>query len=68
MIARSLILAALLTGPAVFATPFDTTQVAQNTKWLAHLDVDRLKSSEIGQFLIETVKSAIARKRTRWFP
>jgi len=64
MIPRSLLLAALLTGPAVVAAPFDTTQVAQDTKWLAHLDVDRLKTSELGQFLIEAVKSAIASQKS----
>ncbi len=63
MTARSLLLAAtLLSGPAVFATPFDTTQVAEDTKWLAHLDMDRLKSSTLGQFLIESIKSAMPKQ------
>lgn len=63
MTARSLLLAAtLLSGPALFATPFDTTQVAEDTKWLAHLDMDRLKSSTLGQFLIESIKSAMPKQ------
>lgn len=62
MIARSLLLATLLSGPALFAAPFDTSQVAEDTKWLAHLDVDRLKSSSLGQYLIESVKAAIPKQ------
>ncbi len=59
-----LFLAAVAFGPALLAAPFDPTHIAQDSKWLAHLDVDRLKTSALGQTLIDALKGAMDRKDT----
>lgn len=61
---RLLFLAAVAFAPAVHAAPFDPTYIAQDSKWLAHLDVDRLKTSTLGQTLIDGLKEAMPRQDT----
>ncbi|HRE80772.1 MAG TPA: discoidin domain-containing protein [Opitutaceae bacterium] len=58
-----LLSASMLTGSVLtHAAPFDSNRVADNTKWLAHVDVEGLKKSSIGAFLIETAKAEMAKK------
>ncbi|MBP8257861.1 MAG: hypothetical protein KAX37_11090, partial [Opitutaceae bacterium] len=58
----SFLISALATGTLLTAAPFDPARVAENTKWLAHVDLDGLKASKIGGFVIERIKSEIAKK------
>lgn len=37
------------------ATPFDKAVISADAKWVLHLDVDRLRSSQLGRCLIEQV-------------
>lgn len=65
MISRLLLLAALATGPILSAAPFDPTHISKDSKWLAHLDVDRLKTSAIGQVLIDSLKTAMEEQKKK---
>jgi len=56
------LLGALASAAVLTAAPFDADRVAGDTKWLAHLDVDGLKASSIGAFLLETAKTEMAKK------
>ncbi|MBE7540480.1 MAG: hypothetical protein HS122_18985 [Opitutaceae bacterium] len=58
----SLLAGILVTGTFLNAAPFDPAQVAKDTKWLAHVDLDGLKASKIGGFVIDRIKTEIAKK------
>ena len=60
-IVSSYFLGALVAGTALSA-PFDPARVAEDTKWLAHVDVEGLKASYIGSYVIDQIKMAIASK------
>ncbi|MBP7143078.1 MAG: discoidin domain-containing protein [Opitutaceae bacterium] len=56
------LMSALATGTLLTAAPFDPARVASDTKWLAHVDLDGLKESKVGAFIIARIKSEIAKK------
>jgi len=55
------IIPTLLLGGAAWAAPLDEGQISHNAKWLAHVDVDALEESLIGQYLIDHLKREIAK-------
>lgn len=61
-IVSSFLLGILVAGTSSSAAPFDPARVAEDTKWLAHVDVEGLKSSDIGGYVVDQIKMAIASK------
>ena len=58
----SFLMSALATGTLLTAAPFDPARVSADTKWLAHVDLDGLKDSKVGSFIIARIKSELAKK------
>ncbi|HRP03725.1 MAG TPA: discoidin domain-containing protein [Opitutaceae bacterium] len=58
----SFLMSALATGTLLTAAPFDPARVSADTKWLAHVDLDGLKESKVGSFIIARIKSELAKK------
>lgn len=44
-----------------FGAPLDKTHVANDAQWMAHLDVEELKDSAVGEFLLATLREEIAK-------
>jgi hypothetical protein len=44
-----------LVTTAAWATPLDRSVVAQDAKWVLHLDMEALRASQVGKFVIEKV-------------
>ncbi len=61
-IASSFLLGVLAVGSPLLAAPFDPSRVAENTKWLAHIDMEGLKASHIGSYVIDQIKTGISKK------
>jgi hypothetical protein len=40
---------------AATATPLDKTRISAEAKWMLHLDADRLKSTQIGEFILSQI-------------
>jgi hypothetical protein len=40
---------------AAGATPLDKTRISAEAKWMLHLDADRLKSTQIGEFILSQI-------------
>lgn len=52
---------------AVMATPVDSSQVCAEAGWAIHVDVDRLKETQVGKMLLDEVNKPENQQKIAWF-
>lgn len=62
----SLLTLTLLSSTAAWADPFDARQIAEDTKWLVHLDVVRFKESALGSYLLDMAKTELNARKSQF--